>query len=304
MSAGIGNPALLRGIGDDCAIARPAAGQELLVTTDLSIEGVHFRREWHPPRSVGHRCLARGLSDIAAMGGQPVACFLSLGIPGSLPQPWAEGFMRGLLALAGQFKVPLAGGDTSSSDKIIADIVVLGQAPSGSAVLRNGARPGDIIFVTGELGGSAAALKGLYAGKKLPAAARHRHFFPVPRLDIGRWLRQRKIPSAMIDLSDGLSVDLAHICRESNVVAVIDATAVPVARGASLELAMHGGEDYELLFTAAKKTKLPTRIMGISITPIGEIQAASSRRRGIQIRDETGRIWPLQLAGWEHFRKN
>ena len=303
MSAAVGNPVLLRGIGDDCAILRPTAGQELLITTDLCVEGVHFRREWHPPRSAGHRCLARGLSDIAAMGGEPVACFLSLGLPGSLPQPWTDGFMRGLLALAGQFKVPLAGGDTSSSDKIIADIMVLGQAPSGSAVLRSEARPGDRIFVTGELGGSAAALKGLYAGNKLAASVRHRHFYPMPRLDLGRWLRQKKIPSAMIDLSDGLSIDLAHVCRESNVTAVIDAAAIPVARGASLELAMHGGEDYELLFTAPQRTKLPAKIMGISITCIGEIQGASSRRGGVQVRDEAGRVRPLKLAGWEHFRK-
>src|SRR5947208_3015789 len=245
MSAGFSNPALTRGIGDDCAILKMPGGQELLVTTDLSVEGVHFRREWHPPRSVGHRCLARGLSDIAAMGAEPVACFLSLGLPDSLPQKWVDGFMRGLLTLAGQFKTPLAGGDTSNSEKIVADIVVLGRMPSGTAVLRSGAKPGDRIFVTGALGGSAAVLKGLYAGSKIPAAVRHRHFYPVPRLAVARWLRQKKIPSAMIDLSDGLSVDAAHLCRESKVVAMIETSAVPVARRGTCEMAIHGGEDYE-----------------------------------------------------------
>src|SRR5438270_3325300 len=130
--------ALLRGIGNDCAIISPPRGSELLVTTDLCIEDVHFRRKWHPARSVGHRCLARGLSDIAAMGGEPLACFLSLGLPPKLPQRWVDEFMRGVLELAKQFRAPLAGGDTSSAEKIVADILVLGHAPSGAAVLRSG----------------------------------------------------------------------------------------------------------------------------------------------------------------------
>src|SRR5215831_21389104 len=131
--------AVVRSIGDDCAVLRPSRGTQLLVTTDLCIENVHFRRAWHPASSVGHRCITRGLSDIAAMGGHPLACFLSLGLPESLPQSWVNGFLRGLLAQAGRGKIPLAGGDISSARQITADIIVTGQIPAGKAVLRSGA---------------------------------------------------------------------------------------------------------------------------------------------------------------------
>src|SRR5580704_9901695 len=141
------------GIGDDCAALALPGGHEALVTTDFSLEGVHFRREWHPPDSVGHRCLARGLSDIAAMGGNPRAAFLSLALPPELPQIWVDRFIAGLLKLAGQFSVSLAGGDTAESPAgVLADIMVLGSVPTGEAILRSGARPGDFIYVTGTLG--------------------------------------------------------------------------------------------------------------------------------------------------------
>ncbi|HWF05191.1 MAG TPA: thiamine-phosphate kinase, partial [Candidatus Angelobacter sp.] len=238
------------GVGDDCAILRPTAGSELLVTTDLCLEDVHFRRDWHPAASVGHRCLTRGLSDIAAMGGTPLACFLSLGLPQDLPQKWVNQFLKSLLALAQRFHVQLAGGDISSAPKITADIVVIGQVPAGKAILRSGAHPGDRIYVTGSLGGSAAVLKQLYAGKPVKSIKSNPHFYPEPRLAVGQSLRKRA--TSMIDLSDGLSVDLAHICEESRVAALINASQIPIAKGADLELALHGGEDYELLFTARK----------------------------------------------------
>ena len=158
------------GIGDDCAVLPLPRGHEALVTTDFSLEGVHFRREWHPPDSVGHRCLARGLSDIAAMGGIPRAAFLSLALPPELPQSWVDRFIAGLLKLAAQFSVPLAGGDTAQSpDGILADIVVLGSVPAGKAILRSGARPGDFLYVTGTLGSAVAALEP--AARRQEAAA-------------------------------------------------------------------------------------------------------------------------------------
>src|SRR6478736_512988 len=234
MAAASMNSAAKMGIGDDCAVLRVKPGYELLVTTDLCIENVHFRRAWHPAVAVGHRCITRGLSDIAAMGGHPLACFLSLGIPDDVPQSWVNGFLRGLLAQAGRFKIPLAGGDISSARQITADIVVIGEVPAGTAVLRSGARPGDRLYVTGSLGGSAYTLKQLFAGKKIKPARSNTHFYPTPRIASGAWLRERSLATAMIDLSDGLSVDLSHICEESRVTAIVEANKIPVSRGADL----------------------------------------------------------------------
>src|SRR5262249_44604453 len=184
--------AVRRGIGDDCAVLAGSRTHDLLVTTDLSIEGVHFRLDWHPPESVGHRCLARGLSDIAAMGGEPTAAFLSLSLPAHLPQKWVDGFFAGFHRLAPRFPVTLAGGDIPANPPgVAADVVVLGRVPTGKAILRSGARPGDLIYVTGILGRSAAVLAQLKSrgGKpKSPSALYSAHFFPTPRLKVGQWL--------------------------------------------------------------------------------------------------------------------
>ena len=305
------NPAIVAGIGDDCAVLRLPPGREFLVTTDFSLEGVHFRRDWHPPESAGHRCLARGLSDIAAMGGEPVAAFLSLALPRNLPQVWVEKFLRGLIGLAGKFGVSLAGGDTAESPNgILADIVVVGTVPKGTAILRSGARPGDRIYVSGELGGSASALQQLRlqgrkkAQRKLNPAEYPRHFFPEPRIELGRILRKKGLASAMIDTSDGLSTDLTHICEECGVGAEVEAETIPRARvdkpahEVALELALHGGEDYELLFTAPRNQKIPSRIAGVQITEIGHI----TRTRKILLRNRSGGVHHLKPQGWEHFR--
>jgi thiamine-monophosphate kinase len=302
-SGAASNGPVVSGIGDDCAILRVRAGFELLVTTDLCVEDVHFRREWHPARSVGHRCLTRGLSDIAAMGGEPLACFLSLGLPSSLPQSWVDGFLQGLRDLARHFKVQLAGGDISSAPQVAADIVVVGEVPRGKALLRSGARPGDRIYVTGDLGGSAAVLTQLYQGEKVQPAKSSHHFYPSPRIEAGLWMRRRHKAKSMIDLSDGLSVDLAHICEESGVSAIVYADRVPVAKGADLPLALHGGEDYELLFTAPASIKLPQRTAGIKVTEIGLVKKRSNYSSAIQILGENGKVRPLAPLGWEHFRK-
>jgi len=278
-------------------------GSELLVTTDLCIENVHFRRAWHPPAVVGRRCITRGLSDIAAMGGQPLACFLSLGLPEDLPQSWVNSFLRGLLAQARRFKVPLAGGDISSARQITADIIVTGQVPAGTAVLRSGAGPGDRIYVTGSLGGSAATLKQLFAGKKIKPNRSNTHFYPIPRIALGAWLREHALATAMIDLSDGFSVDLAHICEESRVTAVVKADKIPIGRDADLELALHGGEDYELLFTVPRRAKVPARIVGITVTEIGEIRNRRDYSSAIQILEDNGKVRPLPQRGWEHFAR-
>jgi thiamine-monophosphate kinase len=289
------------GIGDDCAILRPRRNQEIVVTTDLSLENVHFRREWHPPESVGHRCLARGLSDLAAMGARPEAAFLSLAVPEELTGAWMERFFNGLMALAERCQVPLAGGDTAKAPMVIADIVLLGSVPRGEALLRSGARAGDLLYVTGVLGGSAAELLAL---EQQPAKFRgtsiagHPHLYPEPRLAAGR--KVRRLATAAIDVSDGLSTDLAHLCDESGLAAEIDAAALPVDARATLEQALHGGEDYELLFTASPKVLIPKQLGGVSVHPIGRMR---KRGKGPQVTlERDGARSELVAAGWEHFR--
>lgn len=299
-------PGIVAGIGDDCAVLRIPPGHEALVTTDFSLEGVHFRQEWHPPEVVGHRCLTRGLSDIAAMGGQPIAAFLSLALPRNLKQNWVNRFLRGLLRLADEFRASLAGGDTAESPGgVLADIVVVGSAPKGEALRRSGARSGDRIYVTGQLGGAAAALNLLFAGRKLRPADFPQHFHPLPRLEVGEFLRKKKLASALIDISDGLSTDLAHICEESGVGAEILAPAIPrsaigkPARQVDLQFALHGGDDYELLFTVPHGRRVPARIAGVPITQIGRI----TRSKRIMLMNEQGAGSELRPQGWAHFRR-
>jgi thiamine-monophosphate kinase len=299
------------GIGDDAAVLECPSGFEILLTTDFSLEGVHFRREWHPPDSVGHRCLTRGLSDIAAMGGEPSAAFLSLALPPDLPQSWVDGFMSGLLRLARQFDVQLAGGDTAESPgEVLADIVVVGQVPAGKALLRSGARPGDSIYVTGELGYPAWILHRLREGGVAALGPKGRarytahapHFYPQPRIAVGRWLQERGLATAAIDVSDGLSTDLGHICEESGVGALIHEAAIPRPSGlptSSLHYALHGGEDYELLFAVPGSRPVPSRIARVRVTRIGEI----IRGRDMWLVDSHGQRKPLRPRGWEHFRR-
>lgn len=291
---------LTLGIGDDCAVLRPRRGEETVVTTDLSLENIHFRRDWHPPQSVGHRCLARGLSDLAAMGARPEAAFLSLGVPPELTGAWMNGFLDGLMALAERFRVPLAGGDMAKAPLVVADIVLLGSVPKGKALLRSSARAGDILYVTGALGGSAAELRAL---ERRPEEFRgadqagHPHLYPEPRLAAGRKLL--KLATAAIDLSDGLSTDLAHLCEESDLAAEIDAQALPVDARATLEQALHGGEDYELLFTAQPKVSVPEQLGGVLTHAVGHMK---KRGKGPQVQlNDDGNRMVLEAAGWEHF---
>jgi thiamine-monophosphate kinase len=302
------------GIGDDCAILRPLAGYELLVTTDFSLEGRHFRRAWHPAQSVGHRTLARGLSDLAAMGAQPLAAFLSLALPKAVARDskWLDGFLSGLLALAAEARVPLAGGDTAEApgNEVLADIVLVGSAPAGRALTRSGARPGDAIYVTGALGGAAAELA---AVAKSPARFRranaeddHPHLFPQLRLAVGATLVRRRLATACIDVSDGLSTDLGHLCEASSVAAELDAALLPAhPLTATLQPAkqiaaiLHGGEDYELLFTARPSAKIPRAIGGVPVTCIGRILPYRKSRARMTIVAE-GTRFELEPRGWEH----
>jgi thiamine-monophosphate kinase len=335
------------GIGDDCALLRIGPGEEMAVTTDLAVDGRHFRLAWHSPESIGHRTLARGLSDLAAMGARPVAAFLSLGLPRELvsafprtssktrrkiqsqkkkKKNWVERFLDGFFALAYEFQTPLAGGDLAESPIAVADIVLTGAVGRGKALLRSGARPGDLLYATGTLGGAAAALAQLAqwaetqsrtraansgAAQSTPPRIPARlqpllapHLFPQPRVAQGLWLAGRGLASAAIDLSDGLSTDLAHLCEESHVAAEVDAAALPVHPGATLEQALHGGEDYELLFTAPPSARVPRRIAGVPVTRIGRIlRQRKGRATAALVNVEGGSQSPQTLAprGWEHF---
>jgi thiamine-monophosphate kinase len=310
---------LALGIGDDCALLQPKPNEHIAVTTDLSIQDRHFRLEWHPPEVVGHRTLARGLSDLAAMGARPLAAFLSLGLPAELTisrqkkPSWLDRFLEGFIALANICKTPLAGGDLAESPLATADIVLIGAVPRGRALLRSGARAGDLLYVTGTLGGAAAGLAKLreIAPKKkstrisIPQNLRRKleaHFHPQPRLAQGLWLQQRGAATAAIDLSDGLSTDLTHLCEESRLCAEIDTARLPIAIGASLEQALDGGEDYELLFTAPTNQRIPRRIAGVPITPIGRLVPRRRGRPSILLRKGNITL-PLEPHGWQHFAR-
>lgn len=304
------------GIGDDCALLRIGPGEDLAVTTDLAIDGRHFRRAWHPPETIGHRTLARGLSDLAAMGARPIAAFLSFGLPRDLARgQWVERFLDGFLALARAHNVPLAGGDLAESPLAVADIVLTGAVRRGRALLRSGARAGDELYVTGKLGGAAAGLDQLAAwaeggarrlqrgAPRLPEKLRTQlaaHLAPEPRLAQGQWLARHGVATAAIDLSDGLSTDLAHLCGESRVAAAVDAAALPIGPGANLAQALHGGEDYELLFTASAAARVPRRIAGVAVTRIGRIVRPRKGRPQVTLIGAEG-AEPLAAQGWEHF---
>lgn len=306
---------LALGIGDDCAVLRPRPGRELLITTDLCLENVHFRRDLHPAESVGHRCLARGLSDLAAMGAVPEASFLSLALPSELRGRWMERFFDGFLALADRFRSPLAGGDLAAAPRpggvggpalIAADIVLVGSAPAHRSLLRSGALAGDTVYVTGWLGGAAAELRSLERSPRrfrrlVPGAAGHPHLYPEPRIAQGLKLASAGLATAAIDLSDGLSSDLAHLCQASGLAAEIDARSLPIAPGATLEDAVSGGEDYELLFTARPSAAIPARLAGAPVRAIGRMKKAGRSSRVLLIGAD-GRRAALPAGGWEHFR--
>lgn len=278
---------LVLGIGDDCAIFRPrGSSEDLLFTTDMLIEGVHFLRESHTAADVGWKALARGLSDIAAMGGRPRFCLVSLALAPWTDRHWIDGFYRGLLDLAGRTATALAGGDLSHGGHVMCDIVVCGAVPRGRALRRDGARAGDAIYVSGALGGSAL---GLAQGR---GRAWKRHTRPQPRLALGTYLRSLGASAAM-DLSDGISLDLHRLCLASGLAADIEAP--PRYPGASLEQALHGGEDYELLFTARPR-RIPPDFEGLPLTRIGTMRkgpAGAVRLDGV----------PLPQLGYDHLRQ-
>lgn len=318
---------LVCGIGDDAAIFIQQRGCETLITADLLVEDVHFKLEYTPPRMLGHKALAVSLSDIAAMGGEPSFALLTLAFPrndnpSSSDQFWEE-FFTGYFALAEKYGVTLIGGDTTASpDKLVIDSIVMGRCAQGQAVRRSGAKIGDAIFVTGNLGRSATGLKLLLCGERVNDQADdavqnaiQAHLMPEPRVNFGRLIGERKLANAMMDVSDGLAQDLSHICDESNTAAIIDFDSVPLAeeislltqdRQAQFDLAVSGGEDYELLLTAAPE--IEDQLMQVAnecqvkLTRIGEVIAADSSSSKIRLRYRDGKVEALAIRGYDHFR--
>src|SRR5208337_750584 len=334
------------GIGDDAALLAVKGGHELILTADMSVEGVHFTRRLHPPEAVGHRALARSLSDVAAMGGVPRYALVSLAISKQVTRAWVSGFYRGILALGRDYGVLLVGGDTAlvPPGRTFVDVLVAGEVPRDRALRRSGARPGDQIFVSGRLGLSALGLRLLQskvaqaldkAGVKrlffyrpvepLPVSkasalyrraqarvpvplareAVHAHLYPEPQCALGRFLSERRLASALMDLSDGLSTDLPRLCAASGVGARLWAAKIPgpglPEAADSLQFALHGGEDYQLLFTVPqrKTSRLPMKFQGRPLYHVGEIEAS----KGIKLAMPEGNVQTLEPAGWDYFRR-
>lgn len=302
------------GIGDDAALFRPNHGHETILTCDWFLEGTHFLRDKHPPDAVGWKCLARAVSDVAAMGGVPRCCLLSLALPASHTGRWLDEFLNGLRRAARKFNCLLSGGDTTRRREILINVAVVGEVRANRAVLRSGARAGDILYVSGRLGGAELGLR-LLRRTKGRANTRNqlmkKHLYPEPRLALGQWLCDRRLATAMMDLSDGLSSDLPRLCAASAVGARLEGEKIPSVWVShsnrkpgldSLQLALHGGDDYELLFTvpANKAGMLPRKFKSVVLTQIGKI----TEKPGVVLLQQNSGTRPLNPGGWDPFLMN
>jgi thiamine-monophosphate kinase len=310
-----GSRFLSLGIGDDAALVSGTPGSHIVLTCDWFLEGTHFLRDKHPADAVGWKCLARAVSDIAAMGAVPRCFLLSLALPRELAASWLDDFLGGLRRAASRFGCSLAGGDTTEWRKVLINITAVGEVRLRQEVRRSGARPGDLIYVSGRLGEAELGLRLLRERKRGLGGREPRlrkHLYPEPRLELGRWLSEKRVASAMMDLSDGLSSDLRRLCQASRVGAVIESNLLPTVhltereheRGvnSSSQLALHGGDDYELLFTVpkSKAKQLPRSLGGVTITRIGEV----TRAREVMVTDDNGRSRVLKPHGWDPFRRS
>lgn len=308
------DPALLQGIGDDVAVIE-MRDKVLLVTTDILIEGIHFKRSWIDPYRLGKKALIVNLSDIAAMGGIPKYFLISLGLPKNLPLPFISSFYRGLKEGTKRFQVDLIGGDTSLSQKIVINICLLGEGGEGDLLFRKGAKVGNDLFVSGTLGDAALGLKILQKEGLMgrPKGLIEKHLSPCPRIELGQAIARHRLATAMIDVSDGLLIDTTHLLKESGVGARIWEDRIPLSRPYRkwinsysedpYQIALTGGEDYELLFTASpearKKISTLTLSSKIPITWIGEILP---QKEGFHIIRRDGKEYSPGRLGFEHFK--
>ena len=301
-------------IGDDCAVLPKDSRTDLVITTDLLVEDIDFRLDWSTPEFIGHKALAVSLSDVAAMGARAIWSMVSIGVPERIwKTDFVDEFYRGYMNLANLYGVELVGGDVSKTpDKIVIDSIAAGEVEKGKAILRSGAKAGDLIFVTGELGGAAIGLKLLENGERADKSEHQnllmRQLAPTPQIEIGQILGAKKLATAMIDLSDGLSSDLTHLCHSSKVGAKIFADRIPIGdqilnfKFQNLDkffFAFNGGEDFELLFTVNPKKKFPVEkeLQNHQFSHLGEI---TSNAEIIElISDSKSQI--LEPKGFRHF---
>ncbi|MEK6791769.1 MAG: thiamine-phosphate kinase [Deltaproteobacteria bacterium] len=314
------HPRLIKGIGDDASVTVQKAGSALLSTTDTLIEGVHFSLSYAPPRLIGRKSLSISVSDIAAMGGTPLFGLVSIAMPGRTEKRFLDELYKGLEDAARAAKLVIAGGNTARFEgAVIVSTTVIGEAPEKTIVYRSGARPWDVIYVTGTLGDSALGLKllqerGIAALKSRFKKAVIRHLDPQPRLAAGAGLADERLASAMIDISDGLLLDLKRLCEASSVSAVVELSRVPVSRAledycsskklSSAQFSLSGGEDYELLFTSppdtAKALGQLSKRLKLNITPIGKIAQPTKGSR-LRVLDKNGASVKITRLGFEHF---
>jgi thiamine-monophosphate kinase len=305
------------GIGDDAAIFAPKQGHETILSSDWFIEGIHFSRTLHAPDAVGWKCLARALSDIAAMGGTPRCLLLNLALPSTHTREWLMHFLSGLRRASQKFGCPLAGGDTTQRRDILINVTVVGEIRKTLAIRRSGAAAGDAIFVSGTVGEADLGLALLRRSRRRPlrtTSALRKHLYPEPRVLLGKWLAEHRLATAMMDLSDGLSTDLSRLCDASGVGACIRAADLPAPQLSAgtgkwkfknldpVALALNGGDDYELLFTVPRHRvpRVPKTLRGVRLTHIGEI----TRDRRLALVTLNGEAVELQPRGWDPFRRD
>ncbi len=304
------------GIGDDAALLSPRAGSDLVVSSDFFLQDRHFLLRFHPADSVGYKSLARAASDLAAMGAEPAAFLLNLALPADKTGAWLNSFLAGLARASREIGILLIGGDLAKYRTVAISITVMGYVSSGRAARRSGARPGDLIYISGKLG---AARLGLELIRKRADRKRgaqrllQPHLYPSARTELGAWLARRRLVTSMMDISDGLSIDLNRLCQASRVGAIVEAARIPRVRipgpwakllrlraSAPVDFALNGGDDYELLFTVPPRRARELRRApgGVPLTCIGKI----TRARHLDVVDSLGRKSPLAPGGWDHFR--